>query len=201
MSHPRPCWQSFFWRDVRRTAARRRTRYAPRRRPRRRISSCFAPVPQPLRSGSQATAFCRSVRRNSAHRPIRSNSMRRGRGRRASSTPREMSSRSTESSQASDQLIDPVGSRDRMVPRRGLEPPLLAEHGPEPCASTNSAIWAGGRSCKRAGQTCQRAFSPHSKPPRRKDAGRRCRTRRDPARAPDLCVRRECPSTSPWSRR
>ena len=31
-----------------------------------------------------------------------------------------------------------------MVPRRGLEPPLLAEHGPEPCASTNSAIWAGG---------------------------------------------------------
>ena len=31
-----------------------------------------------------------------------------------------------------------------LVPRRGLEPPLLAEHGPEPCASTNSAIWAGG---------------------------------------------------------
>jgi hypothetical protein len=29
-----------------------------------------------------------------------------------------------------------------MVPRRGLEPPRLAAHGPEPCASTNSAIWA-----------------------------------------------------------
>ena len=31
-----------------------------------------------------------------------------------------------------------------MVPRRGLEPPRLAAHGPEPCASTNSATWAGG---------------------------------------------------------
>ena len=30
-----------------------------------------------------------------------------------------------------------------MVPRRGLEPPRLAAHGPEPCASTNSATWAG----------------------------------------------------------
>ena len=29
-----------------------------------------------------------------------------------------------------------------MVPRRGLEPPHLAAHGPEPCASTNSATWA-----------------------------------------------------------
>ena len=29
-----------------------------------------------------------------------------------------------------------------MVPRRGLEPPHLTAHGPEPCASTNSAIWA-----------------------------------------------------------
>ncbi len=28
------------------------------------------------------------------------------------------------------------------MPRRGLEPPHLAAHGPEPCASTNSAIWA-----------------------------------------------------------
>ena len=28
------------------------------------------------------------------------------------------------------------------MPRRGLEPPRLAAHGPEPCASTNSAIWA-----------------------------------------------------------
>lgn len=32
-----------------------------------------------------------------------------------------------------------------MVPRRGLEPPRLAAHGPEPCASTNSATWAGVR--------------------------------------------------------
>src|SRR5690606_11272744 len=30
----------------------------------------------------------------------------------------------------------------RVVPRRGLEPPHLAAHGPEPCASTNSATWA-----------------------------------------------------------
>ena len=30
----------------------------------------------------------------------------------------------------------------KLVPRRGLEPPRLAAHGPEPCASTNSAIWA-----------------------------------------------------------
>ena len=29
-----------------------------------------------------------------------------------------------------------------LVPRRGLEPPHLAAHGPEPCASTNSATWA-----------------------------------------------------------
>src|SRR4051812_20564108 len=29
-----------------------------------------------------------------------------------------------------------------MVPRRRLELPHLAVHGPEPCASTNSAIWA-----------------------------------------------------------
>ena len=35
-----------------------------------------------------------------------------------------------------------------MVPRRGLEPPLLSAHGPEPCASTNSAIWAIGCSTK-----------------------------------------------------
>src|SRR5690606_26318014 len=40
-----------------------------------------------------------------------------------------------------------------MVPRRGLEPPRLAAHGPEPCASTNSATWArcaadvSGRQC------------------------------------------------------
>ena len=31
-----------------------------------------------------------------------------------------------------------------MVPRRGLEPPHPKAHGPEPCASTNSAIWAKG---------------------------------------------------------
>ena len=31
-----------------------------------------------------------------------------------------------------------------MVPTEGLEPPHLAAHGPEPCASTNSATWALG---------------------------------------------------------
>ena len=30
----------------------------------------------------------------------------------------------------------------RVVPTEGLEPPHLAAHGPEPCASTNSATWA-----------------------------------------------------------
>ena len=30
------------------------------------------------------------------------------------------------------------------MPRKGLEPSRLAAHGPEPCASTNSAIWATG---------------------------------------------------------
>ena len=35
--------------------------------------------------------------------------------------------------------------RDRLlVPTEGLEPPHLAAHGPEPCASTNSATWALG---------------------------------------------------------
>jgi hypothetical protein len=29
-----------------------------------------------------------------------------------------------------------------LVPTEGLEPPHLAAHGPEPCASTNSATWA-----------------------------------------------------------
>lgn len=29
-----------------------------------------------------------------------------------------------------------------MVPTEGFEPPHLAAHGPEPCASTNSATWA-----------------------------------------------------------
>ncbi|EAS48785.1 hypothetical protein SI859A1_03421 [Aurantimonas manganoxydans SI85-9A1] len=33
-------------------------------------------------------------------------------------------------------------SNSQLVPRRGLEPPRLAAHGPEPCASTNSATWA-----------------------------------------------------------
>ena len=32
-----------------------------------------------------------------------------------------------------------------LVPRKGLEPSRLAAHGPEPCASTNSATWAGDR--------------------------------------------------------
>lgn len=35
-----------------------------------------------------------------------------------------------------------IVSNREMVPRRGLEPPRLAAHGPEPCASTNSATWA-----------------------------------------------------------
>ena len=32
--------------------------------------------------------------------------------------------------------------RNFVVPTEGLEPPHLAAHGPEPCASTNSATWA-----------------------------------------------------------
>ena len=32
-----------------------------------------------------------------------------------------------------------------LVPTEGLEPPHLAAHGPEPCASTNSATWAKRR--------------------------------------------------------
>ena len=32
--------------------------------------------------------------------------------------------------------------RNSVVPTEGLEPPHLAAHGPEPCASTNSATWA-----------------------------------------------------------
>ena len=36
-------------------------------------------------------------------------------------------------------------SRKLLVPRRGLEPPHPKAHGPEPCASTNSAIWASFR--------------------------------------------------------
>ena len=35
------------------------------------------------------------------------------------------------------------GNKKDMVPRKGLEPSHLAAHGPEPCASTNSATWAG----------------------------------------------------------
>lgn len=41
--------------------------------------------------------------------------------------------------------LDPSSScrsTGRMVPTEGLEPPHLAAHGPEPCASTNSATWA-----------------------------------------------------------
>ncbi len=41
-------------------------------------------------------------------------------------------------------VLDAVTSQNpEVVPRRGLEPPRLAAHGPEPCASTNSATWAG----------------------------------------------------------
>ena len=43
-----------------------------------------------------------------------------------------------------------------MVPRRGLEPPRLAAHGPEPCASTNSATWAGRPIPIEGGDACQR---------------------------------------------
>ena len=32
-----------------------------------------------------------------------------------------------------------------LVPKRGLEPPHPKAHGPEPCASTNSATWAKRR--------------------------------------------------------
>ncbi len=39
-------------------------------------------------------------------------------------------------------LGDSFGHESKMVPRRGLEPPHPKAHGPEPCASTNSAIWA-----------------------------------------------------------
>lgn len=47
-----------------------------------------------------------------------------------------------------------------MVPRRGLEPPRLAAHGPEPCASTNSATWAGrvSRVIKPSREGCQRGI-------------------------------------------
>jgi hypothetical protein len=33
-------------------------------------------------------------------------------------------------------------SQKRVVPTEGLEPPHPKAHGPEPCASTNSATWA-----------------------------------------------------------
>src|SRR5579871_4813574 len=38
-----------------------------------------------------------------------------------------------------------------LVPRKGLEPSRLAAHGPEPCASTNSATWAGAAALLSAG--------------------------------------------------
>ncbi len=40
-------------------------------------------------------------------------------------------------------LEGPVSGR--VVPTEGLEPPHLAAHGPEPCASTNSATWAASQ--------------------------------------------------------
>src|SRR5471032_852166 len=39
-------------------------------------------------------------------------------------------------------LIEVSCVSGRVVPTEGLEPPHLAAHGPEPCASTNSATWA-----------------------------------------------------------
>ncbi|KAG1538196.1 hypothetical protein G6F50_014710 [Rhizopus delemar] len=49
----------------------------------------------------------------------------------------------------------------RVVPRRGLEPPHLAAHGPEPCASTNSATWANDhiRLSSRCAAYCNRLQS------------------------------------------
>lgn len=46
-------------------------------------------------------------------------------------------------------LEDFSDPKSDMVPRRGLEPPHPKAHGPEPCASTNSAIWALSASCPR----------------------------------------------------
>src|ERR1700704_5057941 len=40
------------------------------------------------------------------------------------------------------QLKSAENTSGRVVPTEGLEPPHLAAHGPEPCASTNSATWA-----------------------------------------------------------
>ena len=42
------------------------------------------------------------------------------------------------------------------MPTEGLEPPHLAAHGPEPCASTNSATWALTSSTLRCGVVCNR---------------------------------------------
>ena len=40
-------------------------------------------------------------------------------------------------------LIDQINEAlNMLVPTEGLEPPHPKAHGPEPCASTNSATWA-----------------------------------------------------------
>jgi hypothetical protein len=49
-----------------------------------------------------------------------------------------------------------------LVPRRRLELPHLAVHGPEPCASTNSAIWAGAGVTSCAVRRCQPALCVRS---------------------------------------
>src|SRR6188768_2978650 len=51
--------------------------------------------------------------------------------------------------------------RNSVVPTEGLEPSHLAAHGPEPCASTNSATWALAGSFRVSPQTCQRGFRRH----------------------------------------
>jgi len=54
-------------------------------------------------------------------------------------------------------LLKTNGFQEGNGAQKRLEPPRLAAHGPEPCASTNSAIWAGAGHV--AGpQLFQRAF-------------------------------------------
>ena len=50
----------------------------------------------------------------------------------------------------------------KQVPTEGLEPPHLAAHGPEPCASTNSATWAYKTSSMLASRCPRRDSNPHT---------------------------------------